>query len=276
MFIRAGWHKGEALGAKLVSIFPDNNNDPDQPLPSIQAAFVLFDGKNGQPLACLDGTALTHLKTASDSALGAKLLSRADTKSMLMVGAGAMAPHLIQAHCAVRPSIKTVYIWNRNPEKSGALSASSLQHRVGKARLIAVNDLEYHARRAELICCATASTTPVIKGEWLKAGSHLDLVGAFTPSMREADDECLKRGSLFVDARATTVKEIGELMIPIKNGVITADDVKADLFELCQKLHYGRSSSDQITVFKNGGGGHLDLMTARLVYDASKPRSKSS
>jgi len=127
-------------------------------------------------------------------------------------------------------------------------------------------DLEPSARAADLICSAIGSKQPIIQGEWLKRGAHLDLIGAYTPTMREADDECLRRGSLFVDARETTLHHIGELMIPLASGVICEDDVLADFADLCQQRHTGRSSDDEITIFKNGGGGHLDLMCARLLH----------
>ncbi len=128
------------------------------------------------------------------------------------------------------------------------------------------DELETSSRAADLICSAISCEQPIIRGEWLKPGVHLDLVGAYTPTMREADDECLRRGSLFVDARETTLQHIGELMIPLANEVISEDDVLADFSDLCQQSHRGRSSDDEITIFKNGGGGHLDLMCARLLH----------
>jgi len=268
--IRAGWQPNQALGAKIVSIFPDNNRT--QEFPSIQAVYILFDGANGSPIACLDGTALTYLKTSADSALGAQLLARDDITSMLMIGAGEMARYLITAHCAIRPSIRQVYVWNRTPTKAEQLCKGRLPEQFGQVEFIAVEDLAQTAAKVDLISSATATKKPLIKGEWLRAGTHLDLVGAYTPAMREADDECLQRASLFVDARETTIKHIGELMIPIANAVIATDDVLADLYDLCQKRHRGRSSGDEITLYKNGGGGHLDLMLARIIYNHCKPQ----
>ena len=133
-----------------------------------------------------------------------------------------------------------------------------------------ISNIEAGAREADLICSAVASKKPILQGEWLKPGAHVDLIGAYTPDMREADDECLRRGSLFVDARATTLHHVGELMIPLANGVINEDDVLADLSDLCQQGHPGRRSNDEITIFKNGGGGHLDLMCARLLHKHRK------
>jgi len=262
-FIRTGWQPEKAVGAKVITVFPRNNQQREWP--SIQAVYILFEGQNGTPIACLDGTALTWLKTASDSALGSKLLSRTNVESMLMIGAGQMAPHLVSAHCEVRPSLKQVQVWNRTSEK-----AQQLCHRLaGKFPHISfstVGDIESGARQADLICSAIGSKQPIIEGAWLKPGAHVDLIGAYTPEMREADDEVLTRGNLFVDARETTINHIGELMIPLAAGVIGEADVLADLSGLCQQRHPGRQSVDEITVFKNGGGGHLDLMCARILH----------
>ncbi len=269
LFIRTGWQQGKALGAKVITVFPDNNKS--RVWPSIQAIYVLFEGVNGTPIACLDGTALTYIKTATDSALGCRLLARNDIATMLMIGAGEMARYLITAHCEIRPSLKQVYVWNRTPEKAVQLCEGELASRFDSISFTPVSDIEYYAGKADLVCAATASPTPVIQGEWLQAGAHVDLVGAFTTEMREANDECLRRGSLFVDARETTVNHIGELMIPIANGVISESDVLADLSDLCLNKHPGRSSESEITLYKNGGGGHLDLMMARIMHQHCQP-----
>jgi ornithine cyclodeaminase len=262
-FIRGGWQPEKAVGAKVITIFPRNNEAREWP--SIQAVYILFEGVNGSPIACLDGTALTWIKTAADSALGSKLLSRDNIESMLMIGAGRMALHLVRAHCQVRPSLQRVHIWNRTMSKAEALSAE-LASLFPDIHFSPTSDIEAGAREADLICSAIASKEPILQGQWLKPGVHVDLIGAYTPDMREADDECLRRGSLFVDARATTVHHIGELMLPLASGVISEDDVLADLSDLCQQGHPGRGSDDEITIFKNGGGGHLDLMCARLLH----------
>jgi alanine dehydrogenase len=260
-FIRSGWQPEKAAGAKVITIFPRNNQQREWP--SIQAVYILFEGVNGTPIACLDGTALTWMKTASDSALGSRLLSRENIETMLMIGAGQMAPHLVSAHCEVRPSLKQVNIWNRTGDKAVALGAS-LAEKFPLINFTPVSEIEASARKADLICSAIG--TPVIQGAWLKPGTHVDLIGAYTPTMREADDECFRRGSLFVDARETTIHHIGELMIPLASGVISEQDVLADLSDLCQQQHGGRQSDDEITLFKNGGGGHLDLMCARILH----------
>ncbi len=262
-FIRAGWQPEEAVGAKIITVFPRNNQECKRP--STQAVYILFDGANGTPIACLDGTALTCLKTAADSALGSHLLSRENIETMLMIGAGQMAPHLVSAHYAVRPSLKQVQVWNRTADKATAL-CTRLTDKFPQLRFSPVSEIETSAKMADLICSATGSEAPIIQGAWLKPGVHVDLVGAFTPTMREADDECLRRGSLFVDARETTIHHIGELMIPLANRVISEQDVLADLSDLCRQRHAGRLSDTEITLFKNGGGGHLDLMCARILH----------
>ncbi|MCP4983708.1 MAG: hypothetical protein GY935_24785 [Gammaproteobacteria bacterium] len=262
-FIRTGWQPEKALGAKVISIFPRNNQQREWP--SIQAVYILFEGTNGTPIACLDGTALTWIKTATDSALGSKLLSRTNIESLLMIGAGQMAPHLVSAHCQIRPSLKRVHIWNRTLDKAQNL-CTQLSATFGDIDFVPTTEIEPRARQADLICSAIGVQQPVIRGEWLKPGTHVDLIGAYRPDMREADDECLRRGSLFVDARETTINYIGELMIPLASGVICENDVLADLSDLCQQRHPGRQSDDEITLFKNGGGGHLDLMCARILH----------
>jgi alanine dehydrogenase len=262
-FIRSGWQPEKAVGAKLISIFPRNNETAKYP--SIQAVYVLFEGEHGSPLACLDGTALTWLKTAADSALASSLLSRDDVASMLMIGAGQMAPYLVEAHCALRPSIERVSVWNRSADKAAQL-CGDLARRLPKIEFTVSGDLQRSVREAGLVCSAIGCVEPLLEGAWLQPGTHVDLVGAYTPEMREADDAVLTRGSLFVDARETTIHHIGELMIPLAAGVITESDVRADLAQLCLQQHPGRRSRDEITVFKNGGGGHLDLMCARILH----------
>jgi alanine dehydrogenase len=227
-------------------------------LPSVQALYPLFDGKNGAPLAVLDGTALTYRKTAADSALGSRLLSNPHSRILLMVGAGALSPYLIDAHRALRPSIERVLIWNRDRAKAAKL-AKTLKAEVA-------DDLERAVREADIVSCATSSTSPVVKGSWLKPGAHLDLVGSFTPEMREADDEAVKRARLFVDSRWFAIDQPGDLADPLRRGVIRRQDIEADLFELCRDGYDVNRKPEDITLFKNGGGAHLDLFTALFVW----------
>jgi ornithine cyclodeaminase len=251
------WQPGVALGTKIVTVFP-SNPDRANGLPAVQALYPLFDGKDGRPLALLDGTALTYRKTAADSALGSRLLSRPDARTLLMVGAGALAPFLVAAHRAVRPSLSRILVWNRRAGKAVALARQC----GGEA----VENLEEAARSADIVSCATSSTEPLILGRWLKPGAHLDLVGAFTPEMRECDDEAVRRARLFVDSRMFAIDQPGDLGDPIRRGVIARDKVEADLFELCDPgYHFERLPGD-VTLFKNGGGAHLDLFTALYIW----------
>lgn len=256
--VQPAWVPGRALGVKMATVMPRNATRAGN-RPSIHAAYQLFDGDTGEPLAGIDGTALTLRKTAADSGLGSHLLAAAGPRVLLMVGAGALAPHLIAAHRAAHSSIEQVLVWNRGRDRRNTLVQ---QLRDGGARAEPVDDLASAVPEADIISCATAATRPLIRGQWLRPGQHLDLVGAFNPVMRESDDDCVRRASLFVDLRLTTVESAGDLVQPIASGVITAQDVRADLFELCRGEHAGRSTGDEITLYKNGGGGHLDLFTA--------------
>jgi ornithine cyclodeaminase len=246
------------MGSKLITIMPDN---PDRTgLPAIQALYALFDGRNGSALAAIDGTALTYRKTAADSGLGSRLLSRRGAKVLLMVGAGGLAPYLVAAHLAARPSLDTVLVWNRRMDKAGTLARSLA------ATGIAASELEPAVRQADIISCATASTAPLIDGRWLKPGAHLDLVGSFTPDMRECDDACVERARLFVDSRWFAIDQTGDLGDPIRRGIIARDRIEADLFELCPGSLEVERRPDDITLFKNAGGPHLDLFTALHIW----------
>jgi ornithine cyclodeaminase/alanine dehydrogenase-like protein (mu-crystallin family) len=259
LLVLPSWRYGEVCGAKLVSVFPENA----PPTPSIQTVYVLFDGRDGSPLACITGSSFTLRKTAADSALGASFLARSDVAELLMVGAGNQAAHQIAALCAVRPGIRRVAIWNRTPEKARQLAAA-LDLGI---EIAAAVDLEEAVRRADIICCATSATSPLVRGAWLKPGTHLDLVGGFTNEMREADDEAIARASVFVDSRWFTIGQCGDITGPIAAGVLSEADIGADLFDLCSGRHQGRRSAEEITVFKNAGGGHLDLMVAQFIHE---------
>ena len=261
LLIRAAWQRGKQIGVKLITVFPANAGGE---LPSIQAVYMLFDGDDGRPLASLDGTELTYWKTAADSALGTRFLAREDSRELCMVGAGAQAPHLIRAHCAVRPSIERVTIWNRTHEKAEALAATAP---VEGVTFEATSDIEAACRGADIITTATAAEAPLVRGEWLRPGQHLDLVGGYKPEMREADTEAFVRARVFVDARETTVGICGDILEPVKEGRFSTDRIEGDLFDLCRNGLPGTRAAGDITLFKNGGGGHLDLMTASYYVD---------
>lgn len=253
------WASGDLIAVKLVGVFPGNTS-LSPPQPSVQGLVALTSGKTGAPLLTADGAALTFRKTAADSALGADFLARRDARTLLVVGAGGLAPHVILAHLAVRPSISRILIWNRNTGKAEAL-ARKLRHL--PADLSAVPDLNTALPEADIISCVTMATEPLVHGKLLKPGAHVDLIGAYLPDMREADDDVVRRaGQFFVDTRMGC-EGSGEIAGPLATGLITRNDIVADLFDLCTGRHPGRSSDSQITLYKNVGGGHLDLFTGR-------------
>ena len=255
------WAHGRAFGVKMVTIVPGNADLEDGP-PTVQAVYHLFEGASGRPVAVIDGTALTLRKTAADSGLGASLLARHDVRTLLMIGAGALAPHLIGAHLAVRPSLERVLVWNWSAPRRDRLLAELVQKGIPAE---ASEDLEAAVRAADVISAATLASEPLVRGAWLRPGSHVDLVGAYTPTMREADDEAMRRARVHVDYRGSTVGESGDLVQPIASGAITEQDVLGDLFDLCQGHVPNRRGVDEITLFKNGGGSHLDLFTAEFL-----------
>ena len=254
---------GVAMGTKIATILPDNpTRHPG--VPAIQALYVLFDGENGSPAAVIDGTSLTYRKTAADSALGAQLLSRADAVVLAMVGAGGVAPFLARAHLAVRPTLRRVLIWNRTAARAEAMAAGL---RAEGANAEAVADVDAAVREADIVSCSTAATAPIVKGALLKPGAHLDLVGGYTPAMRECDDEAVRRARLFIDEASVNLDLCGDLIDPIGRGVIPRSKVEGDLYDLCRADRGPERGPDEITLFKNGGGGHLDLFTALFIRE---------
>ena len=264
---RSAWISGLGSCVKAATIFPGNVTGPSG-MPTVQGSLVLFDPGNGSTRAVIDGAAVTRWKTASDSALGSQFLSRAESRVLLMIGAGSMSEPLIRAHLSVRPGIERVALFNRTPGRAAAVA----QRLADIGRPVELfGDLEAAVRAADIISVATMSTQPLVQGAWLKPGAHLDLVGAYTPQMREADNDAMRRSRIFVDFRDTTIGHIGELMIPIRDGVIAQSDVLGDLYDLVAGAP-GRQSDQDITLYKNGGGGHLDLMTAVAILEAAGQR----
>ncbi len=250
---RAAWIDGLAQLVKVATIFPDN---VALGLPSIHGAVNLFDDKTGDLTALVDFHLVTKWKTAGDSLLSAKRLARPESKLILILGAGPVARSMVEAYASHFHDARFL-IWNRTAAGAEAIAA-------GDARVTAVTDLQAAVGRADIICSATMTKTPILKGEWLKAGQHVDLIGAYRPDMREADDAVMTRASVFVDSRATTIHHIGEMMEPLANGTMTEADIRADFYDIAAGL-YRRSSEEEITVAKNGGGAHLDLMTAHYI-----------
>lgn len=253
------------IGTKLVTHYSGNSA---LNLPGVYATFVLFSSLTGQPLASMDATALTLYRTACVSALASSYLSREGAETLVMVGAGSLAPHLIKSHLTVRSSVKRVIIWNRTLEKAVKL-ASQLKEEGGYEgiRFEAIERLDAAVRIGDIISCATNSEAALVKGAELKAGAHLDLVGSFTPSMRECDDEAVRRGRVFIDNEAAAV-EAGELVGAVERGVMRKDDIVGELVELIKREKGGRRSEEEITVFKSVGSAAVDLLSAQLVYQS--------
>lgn len=260
-FIRNAVDPGRFCATKLVTSMPANLLRGDRP--AIQALVVVFDGVDGRPLAVIDGTSLTAWKTAGDSALAARLLARSDAATLLVIGAGAMARPLARAHVAARPSIERVMIWNRTVDRAEEVVADLVAQ--GLPAEVAA-DRDEAIAIADVISTCTRATEPIVAGRLLRPGAHLDLVGGFTPGTREADDEAVARGSLFVDRRESAA-DVGDIISPLASGAIAEADILGDLHDLVAG-RVGRTSPDDITVFKNAGGGHLDLITAETVLRA--------
>jgi len=246
------------LGCKLVGIFPDNTAKGE---PSVAGGYLLMSATTGAPLAVLEARRLTVWRTAAASALAARHLARDDAATLAMVGAGTLAPFLVRAHRAVRP-ITRVLLWNRT--RSRAIATAFALANSGIETEVA-DDLESAVREADIVCSATLSPAPLVKGAWLKKGAHVDLVGGFTPKMREADDDAIKRARVYVDTR-TALKEAGDLLQPIRRKVITAAKVAGDLAELCRGEAKGRRKADEITLFKSVGTAIEDLAAATMVW----------
>jgi ornithine cyclodeaminase len=248
------------LGLKAVNVFPGN---AARGLGSVLGAYLLFDGETGQPLAVLDGTALTYWRTAGASAVASRILARPDASVMTMVGAGNLAPYVVRAHASVRP-IGRVMIWNRTRARAEDAAQRIAEHFKGSVEV--ATDLDMAVAGADIVSAATNSTLPLIRGRALRPGTHIDLIGAFTPEMRETDDEAVKRSRVFVDVKASAMKEAGDLLQPMGSGVIGRDHVKGDLADLLHGRVAGRQSPDEITLFKSCGAALEDLAAAIHVY----------
>jgi len=260
LLLMPAWQPGRYLGIKTITVYPGNSA---REVPGVHATYQLCSGVTGEPLAILDGSELTARRTAAASALASRYLSRHDASRLLMVGTGRLSLNLIAAHCSVRP-IREVVVWGRTSAKAEAIAAKAQELGV---TAVASENLECACREAEIISTATLSHEPLIRGEWLQEGSHLDLVGGFTPARREADDECVRRSRVFVDTRDGALQEAGDIVVPIRTGVLRSEDVRGDLFDLCRGASQGRESTDEITLFKSVGTALEDLVAAILAYE---------
>jgi alanine dehydrogenase len=261
LLLMPAWSAGGYLGIKLVTVFPDNAR---RSLPTVLASVLLLSAETGAPLALVAGRVLTVRRTAAASALAASYLARADAEHLVMVGTGALAPALIQAHASVR-RLRRVTVWGRTPAKAQALAGRL----AGQSFAIsATTDLEGAVRAADVVSCATLAHDPLVRGDWLPPGAHLDLVGGFTPAMRETDDSAIRRAQVFVDTRPGATQEAGDIVQPLASGVLTHDAIRGDLHDLARGRAPGRTAPDQITLFKSVGTALEDLAAAQLAYES--------
>ena len=250
---RSAWIDGLGIAVKTATIFPNN---PSASKPVVNGGVNLYSDTDGTLEAIVDFHLVTKWKTAGDSITAARRLARPDSRNILIVGAGTVGRSLHDAYSAAFPNAQFT-VWNRTTKNAELMA-------VERPTLSVATDLEQAVRNADIVTSATMSTKPLIKGEWLQAGQHIDLIGAYRPDMREVDDAALKRSRIFVDSLDTTVGHIGEIKIPIEAGAISANDIVADYYNIS---NFTRQSDDEITLFKNGGGAHLDLMTSRYILD---------
>ncbi|MGB8314696.1 MAG: ornithine cyclodeaminase family protein [Aestuariivirga sp.] len=258
LLLMPAWSK-DWTGLKTVVVKTDN---AARNLPTVQASYSLINNDTGETVAIMDGTELTRRRTAAASALAAGYLARPDASTLVLVGAGALGGHFVRAHAAVRP-IRKVFIYNRSPEKAAALAAELVREGF---QATGTGDLEAAVGQADIVSCVTTSTAPIVRGAWLKPGTHVDLAGAFKPGMRETDGEVVARARVFVDTREGALSEAGDLLQARDEGKFDFAKVQGDLFDLCRGTMKGRERPEEITLFKSCGTALEDLATAIMVY----------
>ena len=251
---RAAWIDGLGALVKVATIHPGNSA---RGLPTVNGAVTLYDDLTGVLTAIVDFHLVTKWKTAGDSLLAASRLARKDSRDFLLVGAGTVARSMVDAYSSLFPEARFT-VWSRSRASAEAMG------------MAVADDLEAAVKAADVICTATMATEPLIRGDWLQPGQHLDLIGAYKPGMREVDDTAMRRAKLFVDSRATTLHHIGEIMDPLASGAIREGDILADYYD--DPALFVRRSNDEITIAKNGGGAHLDLMTATWIAERWRVR----
>jgi ornithine cyclodeaminase len=262
LLLMPAWSKTWA-GLKTVVFKSDN---AAKGLPTIQASYLLIEQETGATVAMMDGGEITRRRTAAASALAADYLARKDAATMTLVGAGALGPHFVLAHAAVRP-IRRVFIHSRTLSKAEALAAELAQHGF---EAHSVTDLEHAVRQSDLVSCVTTSVAPVVKGEWLRPGTHVDLAGAFKPTMRETDSEVVARSSVYVDTRDGALAEAGDLLQARDEGKFDFAHIRGDLADLCRGKAKGRAGQEEITLFKSAGTAIEDLATAIMLYQKAR------
>ena len=263
LLLMPAWNPGNEAGVKIVTVCPNNGN---YNLPSIQGTYIYLDAHKGQVKAILGAKALTAKRTAAASALAASFLANHNASSLLMIGTGALSKNLILAHSSVRP-IKRVYVWGRNLSKAQAICEELTNEEFS---ISVIETIEEKISEVDIISCATLSKTPLVLGKYLKEGQHIDLVGAYKKDMRESDDEAIKKSQIYVDTYQGGLKESGDIVAPLQQGIISKKDIKADLFELCAGKKQGRQNEKEITYFKSVGHALEDLAAATYYYKKYK------
>jgi ornithine cyclodeaminase len=258
MLLMPAWLSGRYLGVKLVNVFPGNGG---RGLPAVQGVYLLFSGETGELIATIEGNELTARRTVAASALAASYLAREDAATLLVVGTGRLAHLMPVAHVAVRP-IRRVLVWGRDEAKAAALAQELAAQGFAASQ---ADDLPAAVAAADIVSCATLSREPLVQGAWLKPGTHLDLVGGFTPEMREADDAAVRRASVFIDTPGA-LAEAGDIVVPLATGVLSKEEIRGDLAALTRGDHPGRTRPDEITFFKSVGAAAEDLAAAILAY----------
>lgn len=267
LLLMPAWQTGQEIGVKLVTVAPGNRAHG---LATVHALYVLMDARTGAPLALMDGEQLTLRRTAAVSALASRYLSRPDSRTLLLVGSGRLAPEMALAHCTTR-ELQNVLVWGRDPAR---VAAAMARIRAGglptHVRLQAAETLDTACGEADIICCATTSTVPLVHAAAVRAGTHLDLVGGFRPDMREADDALMSSATLFVDTTEGALAEAGDLLQPIAAGLMGPDSVRAELPALLLGAHPGRCNAEEVTLFKSVGSALADLGAARLAWHRAR------
>lgn len=259
LLLMPAWNPGKNSGIKVVSISPENHQFD---LPSIQGSYIYLDATTGVLKAIMEAKNLTAKRTAATSALASSFLSKEDASSLLMIGTGALSKNLIQAHASVRP-IKQVYVWGRNYEKAGQIVSELAKE---DYTVTPIRYIEEKISEVDIISCATLSKNPLVFGQFLTPGQHIDLVGAYTPTMRESDDLAIEKASVYIDTFEAGLKESGDIAIPLQNGILTKEDIQGDLFSLCKNGEIARKDDHEITLFKSVGHALEDLAAADYYY----------
>lgn len=253
----------ELIAVKSFTYFPDN---PRPDYASLYSKIMLFDRKHGEPLALVDGTSVTFWRTAGISGLASRLLSREDSKTLLLLGAGNLAPYIIKAQLSVRP-IERVMVWGRTPSKAQQI-VDALSAEVIDVSFETAHDLQVACGDADIIVSATGSHEPLVLGDWVTPGTHTDFIGNHHATKRECDTALVVNSKVYADSYVNCFKEAGEVLVPIDEGAVTKDHVVGELTEMCSGKAALRESDDEITLFKSIGMAMSDLVGAGCAYRA--------